>query len=949
MPLFRGSSNIPPIMRGPDGAIGSTGATGHTGPTGPTGATGAAGATGVGISGAESFGTSGITFIFSDGTALTLTGFQGAGTADIEDLYFKFTNAVTGATHGFLYKETIATGGSGVSGQIARFRTLELRGNMISVALGTTLQCLGLTGIETDGNIGATGELLYLAAGSGNSSENSTKNNTFLNNELTTITSLMIERSSDITGSTDSSIRANLIKFLTEQQDTDIGGLTGANQSRRLGTGGAGWTFAGATSGSSRPYTRYVENGFQLSPEIDLGTTGAEQLIYKFTDVGEHSEVGDDYVNAVGSCCFCDTPDILTGEYGTKCFDYTTKAYCDEILGDFSGVPCALRTEGPDCKETNPCCVNGKCVDTSESKCAEFGGIHFPSILNCEEFSRSEEDGGRGLTCSNVCPIDDVGACCLNGICYSFTEAQCEGIGGIFHDGQSCDPVDDNYYNCCLDLFPGACCQGVDCVGNFSPLACAQQGGFYQGPGTVCSMSDPYYDPERDESYAIVTLADGIQQRLCCRDPEDIGNYSCNLSINPCNQPIGSQVISQTEGAVFMGYVGAPAEGSCTALGCSGSSIPTLAQNSNPTAVTYYPTVGSYLNVSMCPCDHIHPVFYTEDLESIPYQDAEINYVPGHISELGFLTSAPDSELGMEASDGAKFNEYADQIYGEGYTIHRRWALFVKNADESSDNVSWGLSHGIGLNDTTPVDHWATCVYDGLLNTRIYDSSSIENNIWFSPNTFGFDPNAYDRWISVGVNPWIDAGDPNENNLENLPEEFKTAYRELWNYHNTNTTALGLVSTANPASPTFLDWYIPSIIELNHIYANQSQIDPNNMPNGWEPLDGASKYWSSTTGLAGSHGYQTSQDFNIDNSYQVDLWNETQKYRVGSTQHAYVQDFINGNVSSELKESAAAKVRLVKRVPIYVVSKYCYTENSFPDVIRCNGCGPCPCGEEQIV
>ena len=939
MPIFRGSSRIV-VQRGAPGSQGPTGATGATGATGPTGASGNIGNTGVGISFAESYlvGTvsDGITFTLTNASKISVAGFRGAGTADVDNLFFKFTNANEGATSGFVYKETVSTGESDPLAHIARFRTLEVRGNLIS-ATGSNDPGITLTGIDPDGSVGLTGQLLFLDAG--NSAGRSTKNNTFLDNELTTITARRIDKIGETEAT--SYARSNIIPILTEQQINAIAGSTGTNVFVRLGTGGqtsGTGPNIGNTFAYSRPYTRFNSDGFDASQEIDLGTGGSSQLIYKFKDIGTHSSAGDDLVNAVGSCCFCSTPDIVTGEYGTQCFDYTTKKYCDEILGEFSINPCALRTEGPNCKETHPCCVNGKCVDTNEYKCSEFGGIYFPSVLNCNEFNRPEEDGGRGLTCSNLCPLDDVGVCCLNGVCYSFNADQCEGIGGIFHADQSCDFNDENYYNCCLDLFPGACCKGALCVGNLSPLQCANTGGFYQGAGTICSGTT--YDHERDESYGIVTLADGISQRLCCHDPDDIGNYSCELAVNPCNQPIGSQVLSQTDDAVFIGYVGGPAEG-CSPLWCSGDVIPNLANADSSEIINYLPTVGTMLE-NQCPCDHVHPVQYQQDSPSI----TDINYVPGQLTELGFLASAPDAPFTLDPSDGAKFNEYADKIYGEGYTIHRRWALFVKKTDGAESNpVKWGMAHGIGTNLDEPVDLWGTCTLDGLLNTRLHDSSSIENNIWFSPDAFGIDREAYDRWITVNDNPWEDlTPEPNQNNIENFPDQFKEAYRLLFN--ESPDSAMKLVSDLNGPNPTNLDWYIPSLVELNHIYANQSEIPD---VGEWVPLSGG-KYWSSTSGSAGAHNYTQPEDFGLDgeSDYNVSNWSNETKYRVGSAFRAYIQDFDTGVVSSENKFDEGARVRFVKRVPIYVVSKYCYTANSFPTVIDCNSCGSCPCGGEEI-
>ena len=111
MPIFRGSSNITSIFQGPRGPSGPTGNTGPTGDTGPDGFDGPRGNTGIGIISAESFGTDGISFTFSDGSILGLTGFQGdAGAADPEIINFKFTNASEVEGDGYFYRDTVSTG-----------------------------------------------------------------------------------------------------------------------------------------------------------------------------------------------------------------------------------------------------------------------------------------------------------------------------------------------------------------------------------------------------------------------------------------------------------------------------------------------------------------------------------------------------------------------------------------------------------------------------------------------------------------------------------------------------------------------------------------------------------------------------------------------------------------------------------------------------------------------
>jgi len=106
-------------------------------------------------------------------------------------------------------------------------------------------------------------------------------------------------------------------------------------------------------------------------------------------------------------------------------------------------------------------------------------------------------------------------------------------------------------------------------------------------------------------------------------------------------------------------------------------------------------------------------------------------------------------------------------------------------------------------------------------------------------------------------------------------------------------------------------------------------------------------YWTSTTGLINSHNLDQHSDFDLPADYNITS-SEEERYRIGSARYAYAQH-TDGTVSSPLKSDEAAKVRLVKRVPIYVVSKYCYTPNAFPSITECNQTGSCPCGGEQIV
>lgn len=957
MALFKGSSRVKTIFKGPKGASGPTGATGNTGDTGPDGSKGLSGPTGVGISFAESFGNDGITLTLTDGTKIELTGHQGdVGDSSIDSFGFSFENT-TGFTIGNFYKENVLIdGSSGVSGQKALFKTLRVVGNLISVT-GNTLEQIVLSGAASDSAIlGNTGELPFLE--SGNSSDSVTKNSTFSGNTLSPIIAQMRERIGDESGRTELLARTNIPP--SDYPVTGIfAGKTGSNESLGLSTT--------TTVGTSRPLTSIEGNDldkFKFTPKIDLGTAGGANIIHEFTTTVDHDVNSSVSSVAVGSCCFCSSPDILTGEYGTQCFDYATLEYCNNVGGQFSLVPCALRTEGPNCKETNPCCVNGNCVDTTKEKCDLFNGLFFSNLQSCEaDFQPFNPDG---ITCDSTVGCPTSGACCLNGVCYTFDSTQCDAVGGIFHEGRSCDPLSNDYYNCCFDLYPGACCLGVTCNPNLTPGECADIGGIFQGPGTECG--EFYYDAERDLNYSKVFLPPfGVEYRLCCRDPEALDDEQCQLNINPCDQEFTDLVRPNKTDEVFIGYVGGPTRMGCSVLSGKGvvAGVSRLAtSNSAPPVENYTPTAGKKGFAGECSCDHLPCVFNYDTAQQL-----FLNYTKGHMSELGFLTGSPyledhefdnvfDEETFSEA-DGAKFNEYADQIYGEGYQIHRRWALFIKKTDENnSEPVNWGIKNGLGLDSLEPVKNWATSVYDGLLNTRLYDKFGRDNNLWFSPNAFGKDFDAYNRWITLQSNPWPES--VNENNIENFPEEFRLAFSELWDQENpevdaanpNETTAMRLVSNVNSDESRTSEWYIPSLVELNHIMRNVDNI-PSTIE-GWEPLAPNSDYWSSTTGRMGAHNALFDTDLEIDNGYAVNNYSDEDKYRVGSSAHAYAQNSGTDRVISKPRKSSnnsdKARVRLVRRVPIYVVSKYCYSPESYPNIVDCtNRCGPCNCGGEEIV
>ena len=979
---FKGSSRLLRVIKGSQGPDGPTGPTGPTGNTGATGATGSTGATGNGISGAVSFESGnikGITFTLEDGLTFEIIGFTGSNSDGIlTDASYNISNENQDLVdHAKVFKGFKEISGPGVGDgsetpipSIAQFRTLNVQGNRVNVR-GDANEMIILEGITLPGKMGEVGRLLYV--NDGNSGSAVTSNlNTFLGNTFSAVVSRLIERAinSDIyhipTIGWDKSYANNWIlpaSLAVLPNVSTFNDYAGFNQSKAV-TGDNVDGFAlpkndlfedSASSASSEIYSN-----FQLKPFIDIGTGGDDTPItFEFARHKPHGITMSSFNDTVGSCCFCSSPDILTGKYGTQCLDYVTKSYCDNLLGTFGTTACAVRDEGPECQDTVPCCVNGTCVDTSLEKCDKFNGLVFPNLPTCAALGE----------CPDICPGEE-GACCVNGVCYSFNEESCALVDGIFHAGKNCRPYDfqlnPNGYNCCIDSFPGACCisseedgvPGTNCYDNYTALQCYQANGHYQGAGSSCYSSDS--DPNVNDLVLVGYDNNGNPIfRRCCEDPcdpddpdcIDTVNEACQVSINPCHSyDLGAEI--DVDGNKYAGYFGYPAN-ECGnedyPLPARGLTIRDMALLGNTIPRNYQPTVGYY--DSTAPCDHL-PAIHVRSVgndESV----AILNYKKGHLSEIGLLLNNPfdDSTEQYEGADGAKYNEFATEIYGAGYSIHRRWAIVVKPEDEKLDNESadfvWGTANRIGTSiREAPLKNWATSPTDGYLNSRLHGNPNLtpNSNLWFWDNVFGFDDEAYDRWIDDSLNPW--PADATQTEIENNENQFKLNYETMWEQQNSQS-AMGKVSG---------EWYVPSITELNHLLYLQNEKGI--------ALNMAGTYWSSTSGKIKNTANEAfpygkpSEWLGVqtENDYDASVWMQDLDlaYKAASGYYAFSQEFSNsdtvGEIYSKHKTNETAKVRLIKRIRIYIASPLCYNPQSYPTNLDCkNQSGPCSCGGDVLL
>ena len=205
------------------------------------------------------------------------------------------------------------------------------------------------------------------------------------------------------------------------------------------------------------------------------------------------------------------------------------------------------------------------------------------------------------------------------------------------------------------------------------------------------------------------------------------------------------------------------------------------------------------------------------------------------------------------------YMHFANKIYGND-NIHRRWALVVSAEDiinptkidnETNYNLNWGMMQSAKINSsgTFDGDVIETTEYDGLLNTRMFDNSSYENNLWFFDDGL-----SYERWDHDNNNNWAD--EVSRDEINSSPETFKTEYTAMWNKINTNNSCLWHVYNVNSSggvindkiNSKYDDWYIPSLTELNYVYWATKNTNLNNhlISNGHKPMN-EDLYWSSTS------------------------------------------------------------------------------------------------------
>jgi hypothetical protein len=538
-----GSSRIsfaPSSLIGPTGSIGATGATGATGETGPQGPLGF---TGYGITAAIGTGGGsddiGYEIIFTlagyvgetyggvieAGTTLGVTAVRGGtGEDKSEDFHILNTVGINGIDYGVgygeLFKEKI--------GITAHFRNLTISGRDISIIQPTDYMIM-LGGSTSDyGRMGNTGELLYINPELGGLSAQGAPN-TFWSGDQLTARILTHRETFDDSGTYNN---------FPAEVDNEAGLPT--NVSDVVSTSNLDGTAVTFSSIFVDPF-HSDPTGIAIASGIHFGGDSLGE-IYKFAGVTFDSKYSVED-NLIGSCCYCSSDANDHNSIG--CVDYITKPYCDAIQGNFSSNVCLNRSSDETCYSGDACCVNGICVETSEHKCNIFGGFYISGI-KC-----LGPDGVEGLGdpntetgCPEPCGIR--GACCVNNECYELTELECSFSPNSMWFNKPCEGSDFDPYiegtNCCLEANVGACCVDEVCF-HSSAHVCTQlvsqvsEGqpsyGVFWGIGSRCAgmnialpgtYSDNLYYP-----YNCVNALDELQGIL-----GDDGKCS-NGSLPPCS------------------------------------------------------------------------------------------------------------------------------------------------------------------------------------------------------------------------------------------------------------------------------------------------------------------------------------------------------------------------------------------------------------------------------
>jgi hypothetical protein len=908
--MIYGSSPVKRIVVGSipgsaSGNCGPQGPTGPTGETGPEGFTGVDGPTGGGIISVT--GSSDVITFVTNAGSFTFSGLQGsAGSAQATEYYnIEQLGEYIVPSTGLKSSTRFIQGAPGSApiiqksaGQTSQFKSFRLTGviqqprgvNDSDIGISADnnfIYLYGATVIDANVPLGDTGELLYInnnaGFGTGLIKAAAAPNTKWVPEQRQLIIDqiyfregLVDTRNWNISSQPTPSFNPSPTSL------NYYGGLTGTTflTSLLINTLGPEM-IAIAGSNAYRPnFNVPGVNTISLGQRIVFGATSGSTM----EQINFIGSTGITYVNTykpqllkrsrIGSCCYCKN----TAKNDKVCLDYVSIDYCNAISGIFSQTGCSERESGSDCYTEGACCVynydtrTSSCINTTEDRCNQVKG-RFYLGRSCGNVW----ENGTIFNCpTNICNVGsvEIGKCCVSGRCFNLSQQDCASIfNSFFVSGSTCESEISDPSCCGNDLsLRGACCQGTGCQNGKLPKNCMGPDKVFQGAGTRCeevtccgaSYAPDFFNgpkantckPSVDQIYSCLTIGDKIG-----------GGYFAGFvgMPNPCS------LYSSPDLAV-----GEPLECLINPRGniqnvpptyrcktCKGISGADNAGNISYFARTYPQTLPIQSRNTSCFVKAGIPyVQQAYSLNGITWPsellfEGSNSYTPNRGAySYSLLSSGLANESVLLHDPTSLFYTHSLNLYG-ATGIHVMWAIIVGPEDVQyggSRKLTWGMMQGGNLANANgePQEINTTIVptypVDGLLNTRYHDSTAFKlttNKPGFANNPWNDSSNSYINFCFGNGPAW--SSNYTRQSIQNNSNIFNEAYSEMWNRLTPQDSAMRQISQINESGLYgHNDWYVPSIVELNYIYANLEELNASLAVNGDQIL-GETEYWSSTS------------------------------------------------------------------------------------------------------